>query len=179
MPAPLFPDSQPVFGPRDFFKLAVLGLLLIVLQCFLAARIGYSGFGPEWMLPLAVYVALRSDLWVAALTAFCLGLIRDVVAGSLPGLWSLHLVMLVWLFYPYRSRLNFFNPLTLTPLIFILTLGGYLFIMTPLMAILGWPSEKFNPLPAFFISALLTALTSPPLLSLLDRLTNGKDRSNE
>ena len=173
--AALFQDSQLAFGIRDFVKLLALGLILSILQCFLAARIGYSGFGPEWMLPLAVYVALRSELWVAALSAFCLGLIRDVTSGFMIGLWSLHLIMLIWLFYPYRSRLNFFSPLTLTPLIFILSIGGYLFIMTPLMAILGWPSEKFNPLPAFFTSSLVTALTTPSLFSLLNWLTRDKD----
>lgn len=173
--ATLFHDRQLAFGARDFAKLLALGLILSILQCFLAAKIGYAGFGPEWMLPLAVYVALRSELWVAALSAFCLGLVRDVASGFMLGLWSLHLVMLVWVFYPYRSRLNFFSPLTSTPLIFILSIAGYLFVMTPLMAILGWPSEQFNPLPAFFISSLVTALSSPPLFALLNRLTYDKD----
>lgn len=171
----LFPDRQFIFGPRDFFKILGLGLLLAVIQCVLTARTGYSGFGPEWMLTLTIYVALRSDLWVTALAGFFLGLIRDVCGGMWLGLWSLHLVMLAWLFFPYRSRLNFFSPLTLTPLIFILCLGGYLFVMTPLMAILGWPSEKFNPLPAFFISSFFTAITSPLLFTLVDRLTRCKD----
>ena len=174
MPA-LFQNRKLAFGPRDFFKIMAVGLILSILQCFLASRIGYPGFGPEWMLPLAVYVALKSELWSTALTAFCLGLIRDVTAGFLLGLWSLHLVMLVWLFYPYRLRLNFFNPLASTPLLFILSIGGYLFIMTPLMAILGWPSDKFNPLPAFFTSALLTALTTPPLFGFLNWLTRDKE----
>lgn len=177
MPA-LFPDSQLIFGPRDFFKVLALGFGLAILQCFMIARIGFPGFGPEWGLALAVYVCLRSDLWVAALAAFFLGLIRDVTGGMWLGLWSLQLVMIIWLFHPYRARLNFFNPLTLTPLIFILSIGGYLFIMTPLMAILGWPSDKFNPLPAFFTSALLTALTSPLLFTFLDWLTRDKDSEN-
>ena len=164
-----------VFGPRDFVKVAAFGLILVIGQSSLAALVGLAGYGPEWMLVLAIYVALRSDLWVAVLAAFLLGFFRDTVGGLLLGLWPFNLVLIIWLFYPFRSRLNFFSPLTLMPLVFILLLGSYLFVMTPVMAILGWPSKSFNPLPAFLVSSTLTALTAPPLFSFLKWLTTSKD----
>ncbi|MDR1044941.1 MAG: rod shape-determining protein MreD [Candidatus Adiutrix sp.] len=169
----LYAGRPTPFGPREFVKVLACGLILVIVQSALSALAGLAGYGPEWMLPLALYVALRSELWAAALAAFCLGFFRDSAGGLLLGLWALTLVMLVWLFYPYRSRLNFFSPLTLTPLVFILALGGYLFIMTPIMAILGWPEGGFNPLPGFFVSSLATALTSPPLFVFLRWLTGG------
>lgn len=175
----LSPVAPVIFGPRDFFKLLVVGLLLVFVQGSLAAWLGLAGFGPEWMLVLAVYAALRADLWVAVLTGFILGLFRDVLGGTLWGLHSLTLVLLIWLFHPYRARLNFFSPLALTPLIFALSLAGHLFIMTPVMAILGWPSQNFNPLPGFFISSGVTAVTAPPLFLLLERLTKPKDSRDD
>lgn len=167
--------AAPVFGPLDFFKVAVLGLFLVIVEGFLAARLGLSGYIPEWMLVLTIYVALRSELWVTVLAAFLLGFFRDALGGFMLGLWPLTLIMVAWLFYPSRLRLNFFHPLTLAPLIFMLSLGAYLFIITPVMAMLGWPGHRFNPLPAFFVSSLVAALTAPPLFSLLDWLTNNKD----
>lgn len=175
----LSPASASVFGPRDFFKVIALGLFLVIVEGFLAAWLGLTGYGPEWMLVLTIYVVLRSELWGAVLAAFCLGFFRDALGGFMLGLWPLTLIMIAWLFHPSRLRLNFFHPLTLVPLIFMLSLGGYLLIMTPVMTILGWPGSRFLPLPAFFVSSLVTALTAPPLFSVLDWLTNNKDKPDE
>jgi len=175
MPTTIYTAKPAVFGPRDFVKVAAFGLILVIGQSSLAALAGLSGYGPEWMLVLVLYVALRSDLWVAVLAAFVLGFFRDAVGGLLLGLWQFSLILVIWLFYPFRSRLNFFSPLTLTPLVFILLLGSYLFVMTPVMAILGWPSQSFNPLPAFLVSSALTAITAPPLFSFLKWLTGARE----
>lgn len=174
----LSPISGPVFGPRDFLEVAALGLFLVIVEGFLAAWLGLTGYGPEWMLVLTIYVALRSELWVTVLAALLLGFFRDALSGFMLGLWPLTLIMLAWLFHPSRLRLNFLHPLTLVPLVFILSLGGYLLIMTPVMTILGWPGNGFNPLPGFLVSSLVTALTAPPLFSFMDWLTNNKDQSD-
>lgn len=174
-----FYSSKPVaFGFFDFLKITAAGVILVIVQGSLTALTGFSGYGPEWVLVLAVYVALRTELWVAVLAAFTLGFFRDAAGGFLLGLWPVTLIMVTWLFYPFRSRLNFFSPLTLAPLIFILLLTGYMFVMTPIMAILGWPSEQFNPLWGFLVSSLLTALTAPPLFVFLDWLTGHKERAD-
>ncbi len=171
----LYPAAPPVFGPREFLKVAACGLILVIIQGALTALVGFPGYGPEWVLVLALYVALRSELWVTALASLVLGFFRDALGGLWLGLWPFSLMMVTWLFHPFRSRLNFFNPLVLTPLVFMLCFGGYLFVMTPVMAILGWPGRRFNPLPAFLVSSLMTALTAPLIFSLLDWLTRRKD----
>ncbi len=174
----IFSSKTEVFTSFDFLKVVAAGLILVIVQGSLSAVFGLSGFGPEWMLVLAIYVALRSELWVAVLAAFLLGFFRDAAGGFLLGLWQVTLIMITWLFYPFRGRLNFFSPLTLTPLIFILMLSGYLFVMTPVMAILGWPSEKFNPLSGFLVSSLVTAVTGPLIFIFLDWLTGNKERQD-
>lgn len=171
--APLF------FKAGDFVRVLVCGLLLLVVQSSVTAFTGLSGYGPEWVLALCVYVILRADLWVAIMAAFCLGFIRDAVGGGFLGLHQFTLVLITWLFYPFRARLNFFSPLTLAPLVFILGLGGQLFVMTPIMAVLGWPSHNFNPLPAFFVSSSLTAILSPPLFFVLDRFRGRKEKEDD
>jgi len=174
----LYPAKPNVFRSVDFLKVVVLGLLLVAFQSCIAAWIGLPGYNVEWVLILAIYVALRTPLWTAALAAFVLGFLRDAVGGGLLGLYQFTLVLLVWLFYPYRARLNFFTPLTLIPLVFILGLGGYLFIMTPVMAVLGWPGRNFNPIPGFLVSSLASALAACPAFAVLDWLTTSKDKQN-
>lgn len=175
----LYAAKPRVFKAGDFFKVTGLGLFLVTFQSAMTAWTGLPGYGVEWALILSVYVALRTPLWIAVLTAFTLGFLRDVVGGGLLGLYQFTLVLLIWLFHPYRSRLNFFTPLTMIPLVFILALGSYLFIMTPVMAVLGWPGRNFNPVPGFFISSLATALAAYPVFAVLDRLTGDKDKDKE
>ena len=174
----LYPAKPNLFKLSDFFKVVVLGLFLVAGQSALIALFGHPGYGVEWVLILAVYVTLRTPLWVTALTAFTLGFLRDAVGGGLLGLYQFTLVLLTWLFHPYRTRLNFFSPLTLIPLVFILGLGGYLFIMTPVMAVLGWPGRNFNPIPGFFFSSLFSALAAYPTFAVLNWLTKGTDKQN-
>ncbi|UQZ89230.1 rod shape-determining protein MreD [Deltaproteobacteria bacterium Smac51] len=167
----LYTAAPIVFKGWDLVKVVLAGLLLVIIQSSMAAFAGLSGYGPEWVLALTIYVALRAELWLAILAAFALGFIRDAVGGGFLGMHQFTLVLITWFFYPFRARLNFFSPLTLMPLIFILGLGSQLFIMTPIMAVLGWPSHTFNPLPAFFVSSSLTALLAPIVFIALDRLT--------
>lgn len=174
--AQLYCATPTEFGLGDFLKVIVLGLILAMVQASLAAVVGLNGFGPEWLLVLAVYMALKADLWVAVSGAFVLGCFRDAMSGWLWGLHPFTFVLLIWLFYPSRSRLNFFSTLTLVPSIFILCFGGFLFIMTPLMAIWGWPGLGFNPLPAFLSSSIITCLTAPVLFKLLEWITKPKSK---
>ena len=162
------------FGSRDFLKVLLCGLLLLPVQGALGAIIGRPGYGPEWMIVLTVYVALRSELWVTVLAALALGAGRDALSGFMTGLWPLTLIMLSWLFHPSRFRLDFFHPLALISLIFMLTLGSYILILTPIMAILGWPGNQYNPVPFFLVSSLTTALTAPPVFALLNLMTVAK-----
>lgn len=170
--------ALPEFGFADFIKVMLLGLLLVMGQASLAAVLGLDGFGPECALVLAVYIALKADLWVAISGAFVLGCFRDAVGGWLWG-WGLHpftFVLLIWLFHPFRSRLNFFSPLTLVPLVFIICFGGFLFVMTPLMAILGWPGLGFNPLPAFISSSIITSFLAPLLFKVMEWLIRNTEK---
>ncbi len=163
--------KNPVLGAGGFALLCLAGLILVVMQSSLLSWTGLSMYSPEWVLIITIYFILRAELWAAVLGAFVLGFFRDSVGGWELGLYIFTLVLMAWLFYPFRSRLNFFNPLTLIPLTFILNLGAYLFVIVPAMAVLGWPGDTFNPLAVFLLSSLTTALSAPPLFFLLDWLT--------
>ncbi|MDR1921095.1 MAG: rod shape-determining protein MreD [Candidatus Adiutrix sp.] len=175
----LYVAAPAVFKPRDFFRVIMLGLGLVVFQSSVIAWAGISGYGPEWVWPLAVYVALRSELWVAVLAAFLLGFFRDAVGGGFLGLHQFTLALVIWLFHSFRPRLDFFAPLTLMTLILVLSLGGCLFVMTPIMAALGWPSDHFNPWPVFFFSSSSSALVAPFLFRFLQWLTREREKRHD
>jgi rod shape-determining protein MreD len=163
--------SQPHFGVPGFLVATLLGLVLIAVQGAVAPWTG--GTGPETAVILVVYVAWRADKWTAVAAAFILGLFRDAAGGGFLGVYQVALILTAWVFHPWRRRVHLEAPLSLMLCVFSLTLGGDLLVLTPLTALLGWPGPDFNPVPAFLVSALASALAAPPLFWVLQRLPGG------
>jgi rod shape-determining protein MreD len=161
--------NVPPFGVLNFLLVIVLGLLLTAVQA--AAFTWTGGIGPEAAVILVIYAAWRAEKWVAVLAAFILGLFRDAADGGLLGIYQTTLILTAWVLNPWRRRLRLEAPLPLMLCVFCLALGGDLLVLTPLTALLAWPSPGFNPVPAFLVSALASALAAPPLFWLLQRLT--------
>ena len=162
------------FGGLNFFKVIALGLLLIAVQAAAAAWTG-GGAGPETAVILVVYVCWRAEKWMAVSAAFILGLFRDAAGSGLFGVYQAALVLTAWVFHAWRRRVHLESPLALMFCVFSLTLALSLLILSPLTALLGWPAPGFNPVPAFLVSALTTALAAPPLFWLLGRLTGARE----
>lgn len=159
------------FGFRqiDFLLLVLLGFFLILGQSVLALRIGSVDFVPEWAVPLIIFIVLRAELWVAVLGAFILGFFRDVFFGGPLGFYQLSLIIMTWLFYPFRLRFDFFTPWTLMLLVFFFNLIGDFVILTPIRIVLGWPGPGFNPALTFLVSSGISALVAPLLFAVLKR----------
>ena len=165
-------DNAPPFGGLDFFKVIILGLALIAAQGAVLPWPG--GAAPEMAAILVVYVAWRTEKWMAVLAAFILGLFRDMAGGGLLGLYQVTLILMAWVFHAWRRRFHLEIPLALMLCVFGLTLGGNILVLTPLMVLSGWPQAGFDPLPAFLGSSIFSALAAPPLFWLLRRLTGGQ-----
>jgi rod shape-determining protein MreD len=164
----------PPLGVLDFFKVVALGLVLVAAQGALAPKLG--GAVPEAALMLVVFVTWRAEKWMAVLAAFILGLFRDAAGSGPLGVYQVALILMAWFFHPWCSRVHLEASPPLMLSVFSLTLGGAIFILAPLTALLGWPGPGFNPLPAFLLSALTSALAAPPLFWFLARLTGvGRD----
>ena len=163
---------QPPFGVAGFIMVTWLGLLLIAVQGAMAPWTG--GVGPEVAVILVVYAAWRAEKWVAVLIGFILGLFHDAAGGGLLGIYQVILILTAWVFHPWRRRVHLEAPLPLMFCVFSLTLGGDILALALGAALLGWPGPAFNPVPAFLVSALASALVSPPLFWALQRLPGGR-----
>ena len=161
----------PNFGGLNFLKVMALGLVLTVLQG--AALPWPGGAAPEPAVILVVYVAWRSEKWLAVLAAFFLGLFRDAAGGGLLGAHQVTLILSALIFHPWRRVIPLEAALPLALCVFALTLGGNLLILVPLLTLSGWPWPNLSPFSAFLVSALTTALSAPPVFWLIQRLTGG------
>ena len=162
---------SPSFGVLGFLVAIILGLVLIAAKGAVSPWVGE--IGPEAALILVVYVAWRAEKWVSVSAAFILGLCRDAAGGGFLGVYQVSLISVVWVFHPWSRRVHLEAPLPLMICVFTLALCSDLLVLTPLTALLGWPGPGFNPVPAFLVSAVLSALAAPPLFWLLGRLPGG------
>lgn len=67
-------------------------------------------FKPYWVAMVLIYWSLETHGRISLGLAFLIGLVLDVLSGSLMGLHALSLVVMVFLVQRFRSRLRFFPP---------------------------------------------------------------------
>ena len=65
---------------------------------------------PYWVALVMIYWALETRAMISLGFAFVVGLLLDVLSGSLMGMHALSLVVMVFLVQRFRFRLRFFPP---------------------------------------------------------------------
>jgi len=67
-------------------------------------------FKPYWVAMVLIYWSLETSDIISLGLAFLIGLVLDILSGSLVGLHALSLVVMVFLVLRFRFRLRFFPP---------------------------------------------------------------------
>jgi rod shape-determining protein MreD len=91
-------------------SLIFLTIMAAVLLSLLQMPEILSPFIPYWVAMVVIYWSLETRGIISLGQAFLIGLVLDVLSGSLMGLHALSLVIMVFLVQRFRSRLRFFPP---------------------------------------------------------------------
>ena len=91
-------------------SLIFLTIMAAVLLSLLQMPEILSPFIPYWVAMVVIYWSLETRGIISLGQAFLIGLVLDVLSGSLMGLHALSLVIMVFLVQHFRSRLRFFPP---------------------------------------------------------------------
>jgi rod shape-determining protein MreD len=105
--------------------------------------------------------------------AFVIGLILDVLTGSLLGMNALSLVVLMYLVQRFRPRLRFFPPWQQALAVFGL-LANDRIIRLWIASLMGEPMPTWH----YWLSPLTGLVLWPWLFLLLDRVRAGRRRQN-
>ena len=95
---------------RESPSLMVLTVIVATLLTLLPVPEVLLPFKPYWVAMVVIYWSLETHDMISLGLAFLIGLILDVLSGSLMGLHALSLVVMVFLIKRFRSRLRFFPP---------------------------------------------------------------------
>jgi rod shape-determining protein MreD len=95
---------------RESRNLIILTILAAVLLSLMPLPAALLPFKPYWVALVIIYWSLETHEQINLGQAFLIGLVLDVLSGSLMGLHALSLVIMVFLVQRFRSRLRFFPP---------------------------------------------------------------------
>lgn len=145
--------------PATFFLTLVVAYVLTLL--YLPPAL--DALRPYWVALVLIYWCLEAQDRVSLGKAFVIGLVLDLLAGSLLGLHALSLVILVYLVSRFRARLKFFPPWQQALSVFALLLNDRIILLWII-------SLRGDPLPSlgFWLAPVVGTLLWPWLFLLLD-----------
>ena len=95
---------------RESRSLIFLTIMAAIFLSLLPLPEVLSPFKPYWVAIVLIYWSLETQDVITLGLAFLIGLVLDILSGSLVGLHALSLVVMVFLVQRFRSRLRFFPP---------------------------------------------------------------------
>ena len=142
---------------------------VIWLTLVLALLLGVAPMPPFMEIGRPLWLALFLSFWVLALphrigmiSAWCLGLVEDVLFGSLLGQNALILTLIIFLVLSLHRRLQMF-PMWQQSLVLLVVLGIAQLVQLWLNALTG----NRPPTLAFVLPALISALLWPWVFAIL------------
>jgi rod shape-determining protein MreD len=144
-------------------------IFLTILAAVLFSLIPVPGvllpFKPYLVALVLIYWSLETQNTISMGLAFLIGLVLDILSGSLMGLHALSLVVMVFLVQHFRSRLRFFPPWQQALSVFGLLVNDRI-ILIWITVLLGEPLPTWE----YWLPPLIGMALWPWLFLLLDRV---------
>jgi len=150
---------------RESRGLIFLTIMVAVLLSLLPLPDFLLPFKPYWVALVVIYWSLETHDMISLGLAFLIGLVVDVLSGSLMGLHALSLVVMVFLVQRFRFRLRFFPPWQQALSVLGLLVNDRI-ILIWITALLGEPL----PIWKYWLPPLVGMALWPWLFLLLDRI---------
>ncbi len=152
------------------------GVWVIILSFFLAYLLAIVPFPewamnyrPEWVPMVLIYWVMALPYRVGIGSAWCAGLILDILKGSVLGLNAIGLVIVAYVTSSIHLRFRMFSSIQQSGLVLVL-LGINLFLSHWLEVITGYSAVSDM---MFIMAALTSAVLWPSLFQLLRQIRRG------
>lgn len=154
---------------RERLSTLLLVLTLALLLSLLPLPDALEPLRPYWTGLVLLYWALEVRGMVSLGMAFLVGLLLDVLSGSLMGLNALSLVVLIYLVQHFRARLRFFPPWQQALAVLGLLVNDHI-IRLWIATLTGEPLPGWE----YWLSPLVGMALWPWLFLLMDRVRAGR-----
>lgn len=154
---------------KERISTLVMMLIIAMLLSMLRLPEAIEPARPYWLAIVLIYWTLESQELISIGLAFVLGIMLDILSGSLMGMHGLSLVVIVYLVQRFRARLRFFPPWQQALAIFVLLVNDQI-IRLWVSTLLGEPVPTWH----YWLSPLVGMLLWPWIFLLLDRIRAGR-----
>lgn len=120
---------------------------------------------PYWVALVLIYWSLEVRNCISLGAAFLIGLLLDLLTGSLLGMHALSLVVMVYLVRRFRARLRFFPPWQQALAVLALLVNDRIILLW-ITALLGEPVPTWH----YWLAPIVGTAVWPWLFLLLDHL---------
>jgi rod shape-determining protein MreD len=150
---------------RDRPGIIVITLVAATFLTLLDMPPWLNALRPYWVALVLIYWALETQDIINLGWAFIIGLLLDLLTGSLLGQHALSLVIIIYLVTRFRPRLRFFPPWQQALSLFALLLNDRIILLWII-------SLRGDPLPSlsFWLPPIVGTVLWPWLFLLLDRV---------
>jgi rod shape-determining protein MreD len=146
-----------------------VSIVIALLLGLLPLPLSLQPLRPYWLALIVAYWVIEAPDSAGLGFAFIVGLIADLMFGSLLGEQALRLVMMTFILQRFRARLRFF-PMSQQALAIGILLLNDRVVASAVHLVLGEPTLPWS----YWWAPLLGMLLWPPLFVLLDALRLGK-----
>jgi rod shape-determining protein MreD len=156
---------------RDRTGVIIVTLVVAIVLTLVSLPPALDAVRPYWVALVLIYWCLETQGLITLGMAFSIGLLLDLLTGSLLGQHALSLVILVYLVTRFRARLRFFPTWQQALSVFALLLNDRIILL--------WiVSLRGDPLPSldFWLPPIMGTLLWLPVFLLLDRFRGNMRR---
>jgi len=150
---------------REKLSTLMLVVFIAMLLTLLPMPSMLEPLRPYWVGLVLVYWALEIREMVSLGMAFVIGILLDILSGSLMGMHGLSLVVMIYLVQRFRPRLRFFPPWQQALAILALMVNDRI-IRLWISSLLGEPIPTWD----YWLSPLVGMVIWPWMFLLLDRI---------
>ena len=150
--------------PRDRITPVLVTLALAMLLTVIPVPAMLTPLRPYWVALVVIFWCLETQDLISLGHAFIIGLVLDLLTGSLLGMHALGLVIMVYLVIRFRARLRFFPPWQQALSVLALLINDRIILLWII-------SLKGDALPAatFWLAPLVSTVLWPWVFLLMDR----------
>lgn len=149
---------------RDRLSIVIISLAVAFALALIPLPPMLDMLRPYWVALVLIYWCLETQGIVSLGLAFLLGLLLDLLTGSLLGLHALSLIIMVYLVSRFRARLRFFPPWQQALSVLALLINDRI-ILIWIISLRGEPMPTLD----FWLPPIIGTLLWPWLFLLLDR----------
>ncbi len=156
---------------RDGLAVINVTLAVAVVLTLVSLPSELAALRPYWVALVLIYWCLETQGLITLGMVFSIGLVLDLLTGSLLGMHALRLVILIYLVAHFRARLRFFSTWQQALSVFALLLNDRIILLW-IVSLRGDPLPSFG----FWLPPIVGTLLWIPVFLLLDRFRSNMRR---